>query len=124
MTRDEAMKLDAGPELDALIATKIMGWLQHSRNTAHWADFDGVGYKVMGWTCGLDRWSPSTDIAAAFQIWPILYKRWGSVALCQDPDGMWTCMNHDAIGATYGYGPTECVALCRAGILEFFDRRD
>jgi hypothetical protein len=142
MTRDEALKLDAGPELDAVVAEVVMGfkivegWPHHipgitpspgkyltapeGRPLKGWWRDDGS----FTWNASATGCNYSTDIAAAFQIWPMLYKRWGSVALCQYPDGIWTCMDHDGIGATYGYGPTECVALCRAGIAEFFDRRD
>jgi hypothetical protein len=57
-------------EIDTLIATKVMGWVVHPRNTAHWmrAEDDPVGYRPVGHTCCSDRFAPSRNIAHAWQV--------------------------------------------------------
>lgn len=64
-------EMPAGREMDALIAEKVMGWAIHSRNTAWWvkvADENEVTTEVMAFTYGKDRFAPSTNIAAAWEV--------------------------------------------------------
>jgi hypothetical protein len=64
-------EMQAGREMDVLIAEKVMGWAIHSRNIAWWvkvADKNEVTTEVMGFTYGKDRFAPSTDIADAWQV--------------------------------------------------------
>ncbi len=58
-------KLPVDAELDVAVAEKVMGWHVHHRNTAHWCDSDELDYKVRGW---VEDWSPSTDIADAWEV--------------------------------------------------------
>jgi hypothetical protein len=60
--------MDAGRELDALVAEKVMGWKPHFRNTAFYVKAEDEG-KVMDHHCMLiSEWHPSTDIAAAWRV--------------------------------------------------------
>jgi hypothetical protein len=77
MTRDEILKLEAGREMDALIAEKVMGWERrewnHTTGVFFW--FDTQKQTGSGW---LERdapndWNgylfrPSEDIAAANEV--------------------------------------------------------
>lgn len=69
MTLEEIYKLEAGAELDAIVARNVMGWERHVRDTIFWVDAaaaNNVGcLNVRG---ELGKWSPSTDIAAAWEV--------------------------------------------------------
>jgi hypothetical protein len=57
-------------DIDTIIATKIMGWVVHPRNTSHWMDAnsDPNGYKPIGQTCGSDRFQPSRNLIDAWKV--------------------------------------------------------
>lgn len=71
MTREQIEAMPAGPEMDALVAERVMGW---------WADANGEWNsnpdlpKLMGVVapdtsfCDLPVWQPSSDIAAAWEV--------------------------------------------------------
>ncbi len=51
-------------QIDYRVATEVMGWLPHARNTAHWTDADKanlVDYPIHGYTpeCS-GAWRPTT----------------------------------------------------------------
>lgn len=65
------MNTETLDKIDALVAKKVMGWAVHTRNTAWWvasSEQDGIVTKVMGITCGLDRWKPTRDPAAMMEV--------------------------------------------------------
>lgn len=53
-------KLQAGPELDRLVAEKVMGWTTDKTN--------GPWYTAALTFAAVRGWSPSTDIAAAWEV--------------------------------------------------------
>lgn len=58
-------------ELVQAVATRVMEWAKHSRNTAHWTDAkdaNSVGYKVRGLCCGRDEWNPLTNWNTCFEV--------------------------------------------------------
>lgn len=57
-------------DIDNLIATKIMGWVVHPRNTVHWmsAGDNQINYKIMGSTCCSDKFQPSRKLADAWRV--------------------------------------------------------
>ena len=63
MTKDEIMQMEAGREMDELIATEVMGWAIGDRG-AHYVYNDGVNvhFVIAG------EFEPSTDISAAWQV--------------------------------------------------------
>ena len=66
-----------GPEFNALIATEVMRWKQHSRNTIHWVSAsyaNEVGYDVRAI---VGEWNPSYDIADAWEVWEELERLLG-----------------------------------------------
>ena len=64
-------------KIDSLVAEKVMGWVRHPRNTAHWVEGGRNPFMapVMGLVpeCGMGAWSPSTDISAAWAV----VEEWG-----------------------------------------------
>lgn len=65
MTREEILKLEPGFELDRLVAEKVMGWEEGYEFVC---DGWGLLYYV---NFGLERkrpWSPSTNIATAWEV--------------------------------------------------------
>ena len=62
MTRDEILAMPAGPELDALVAELVMGWTKGPMDwmmREPWVRPDG---------CHVFPWHPSTEIAAAWEV--------------------------------------------------------
>lgn len=59
-------------KIDSLVAEKVMEWVRHPRNTAHWVEGgrDPFMAPVMGLVpeCGTGAWSPSTSISAAWAV--------------------------------------------------------
>ena len=80
MTRDEILKMEAGREMDALMAEKVMGWhlVTDKDGWKHWGDKDGR------WGAGMNQsshddyedgedfhvlhWHPSESILWAWEV--------------------------------------------------------
>ena len=131
MTREEILKLEPGPELDRLMAEKVMGWKRTTEGAppgcAYWKDDDGF-VRANETPGGSLNWNPSTDIAAAWQvveklaskgivvviesegalnnIYEVLFHRWGSDAI---------------VGIARG---SICEAICRAALLAVMEVDD
>ena len=73
----QVLKMEAGPEFNALIATEVMEWNSMP-------DPSGSGKT---WWIGPDRlmkgWSPSTDMAAAWEAWEVAADRFDMSAKIQ-----------------------------------------
>ena len=89
MTREEILKMEPGPELDRLVAEKVMGWEENRE-----FEMDPHGVVKVGEI--IDLWSPSADIAAAWEVVEALKSRGFVVQvtthamLSQEPDA-WAC---------------------------------
>jgi len=63
-------KLQPGPELDALVAEKVMGWKvveihePSGRKVMRWLSDHGEGLGMYG----VDDWTPSSDITLAWEV--------------------------------------------------------
>ena len=69
MTREEILKLEPSPELDRLVAERVMEWQESSdfaieKETGDLLKID-LSDSIFK---GLWKWSPSTDIAAAWEV--------------------------------------------------------
>ena len=97
MTRDEITNMPAGRELDALVAEKVMGWYPNA------------------------TWSPSTDIASAWQVINIL------ISLRKRPRLMFVAENewkvYFDIGDAEAYGSIASLAICRAALLAVMEAK-
>jgi len=60
MTREEILKLEAGPQLDRIIAERVMGWEYDLLRDAWFKDGEGEIWA--------ENWHPSTDIKAAWEV--------------------------------------------------------
>ena len=85
VTREEILQLQPGPKTDQLVAEKVMGWKQEEI----WLDFEGRLWRKVG--CANPNeplyvyagpWSPSTDIAAAWEVVEALVSRGWHFELC------------------------------------------
>jgi len=119
-------EMQAGREIDALIAEKVMGWKVHARNTAWWVKAEEENESttnIMGWTCGNDRFSPSTDIAAAWEVREHM-KKSGFYGLIKDCGKSYTSLfvktmvdeegEHEQIG--HSLAETAPLVICRAAL--------
>ena len=132
--------LEPGPELDALVAEKVMGWevtrrdhpmLEGGEQVIHAKDADGALRAVIWDIANYPRslwWHPSTDITAA---WEVVEKVWGNMAMRWDrpdgkvwvsgiPAGFWHKEVSEAVGETAPHAiclaALKAVALDRSGL--------
>lgn len=117
-------------KLDWLVATRVMGWRQHSRNTAWWVDAEvdnGHGPNAFrGTTSGVDSWSPSTLIKTAWQVRRHLCKNPRNFLLAYSAEkNEWLCQiwapRRPSSELKVNKGGTaehesECVAICLAAL--------
>lgn len=118
--------LKPGPELDALVAEKVMGWKRLESPSGDYAPWeDDKGKRRNTWVAarsfaGLLEWSPSTDIAAAWEVVEKLNESVlfvtvelkpgsGARALCQIID-----ISKQLRSIHYGESAPE--AICRAAL--------
>jgi len=64
ITKEEILAMEAGYELDALVATRIMGWRRIRPGMYQWM-WSANGKRVL-YACS--EWKPSTDISPAWQV--------------------------------------------------------
>jgi hypothetical protein len=87
--------MEAGPELDALVAEWVMGW--HN------------GTAIIP----VDQWHPSTDISAAM----ILADKWeGALDMTRARSGNWSVRLMDGEVVAMAYARTLPLAICRAAL--------
>ena len=119
--------MKAGPELDALVAEKVMGWDLSFEFSTH-------GKKETGWLDPVahfihrkGQWSPSEDIAAA---WQVVEKALPGFVLTEASNQHWmACTAHvNALGET----PAHAICLAALKVVgveveaeeRFFDEQD
>lgn len=95
-------ELKAGPELDARIATEVMGWRDV---TMGWVGGETDGRK---WESLKSTWHPSTNIADA---WRVVEKIAGDFSLFRGCDGTWICFASPDPDR-FSEAPTACLAIC------------
>lgn len=141
MTHDEIMKLEAGRELDKLVAEHVMewriyegapapAWMRETENGLEWVGFwpDEPNEEDYGWSFGLlgtAVFMPSTDIAAAWQVVEKLrndgysdYHEYG-----EDKTPWWLFMKPDGHYDYCAEAETDPLAICRAALLAVIDNR-
>lgn len=122
MTMDEIVNMVEGRELDALIAEKVMGWFDYYPHFSTEHHFSGWFAEVpkdkLGICMADEDWSPSTDIAAA---WEVVEKVDADLdARCVD---VWRDANHWNFSIHYdkrvsiASADTAPLAICRAALL-------
>jgi len=125
MTREEILALEAGRELDALVAKKVMGW-----HLVRWAD-ETDGGRVWKGDAGeyrapysVDpnpkwRWSPSTDIAAAWEVVDALMDNGIGLPQIFHDGQLWVASVSDCTRkkSNMASALTAPLAICRAALL-------
>lgn len=121
MTRDEILTMEAGAEMDALVATKVMGWIQASTQSSVWLTWYPPGEHSKA------RLSPppfSTDIAAA---WEVVKRIIGTTKRCPQVRWISEAMSHewhcDMEWGAEAYAPTAPLAICRAALIAVMEER-
>lgn len=146
MTREEILALEPGPELDRLIAERVMGWklesdpelprawLRYDSEQAKWVwagwwaeeppiekDPDtGEEYVPTAWLlAGSKVWSPSRDIAAAWEVVEKLLDHGFSVDLYSRSRGRWEVVLSDGDTLIVATATAEKppLAICRVALL-------
>lgn len=115
MTRDEILAMQAGREMDALVAVKVMGWELQQRFHSlggYTVVVDGAGTDRFMWhnlpdvSSGQKRWSPSADLSAAWEV----------VEKMQSSPMEWYFWHCQFFGRM-GYADTAPLAICKAALL-------
>jgi len=125
--------LDAGPELDALVAREVMGWDAFGHDEL-WHEKGKRKTHVTRWgtphaqDCTTNfLWRPSVNMASAWEVVEVLRRRFGNVSVVgiDDPDApglpgehsdstYWECIvGDDRFYASAGTAP---LAVCRAAL--------
>jgi hypothetical protein len=116
MTRDEILKMEAGPELDALIAEKVMEWTEWPISGDYVTLHGKTGHTI-------DTFNPSSDISAA---WEVVEKLQDTPTeyffeICKTPV-IWRQSGkpthwHVELGGQKAYADAAPLAICRAALL-------
>jgi hypothetical protein len=119
MNREEIMQMEAGRELDALVAKKVMGW-KYGQAGVDWSGWVGVNPRPSK-EANLGHFSPSTNISAAWEVVEKLKENQYSLPqiYLTDSDNDW----HVSVRVAGDQGfidiqsPTTPLAICRAALL-------
>lgn len=140
MTRDEILNMEAGREMDALVATIIMGLEVHRLEKSYRGERSTPGSKVPGeWihhvlyvyhtptSRNLDVSHYSANISAAWEVVeklqaePLEYyfgiNRTPSIPYEKTGRTHWHC----ELGGKMGYADTAPLAICKAALLAVMD---
>jgi len=118
VTKDEILQMEPSPEMDRLIAEKVMGWEARRDSVPHhWARKEcGVlvptGWTINGETDCKPAWSPSTDAKAAIQVMEEL--RWRGYDVAIEKEGpTWTIelRGEDYYSVANSEGLTQMIQL-------------
>jgi hypothetical protein len=119
MTKDEILAMEAGKEMDALIAEKVMGWhlVKRENYRDEWVNADGRYQHPVPRYDGYEDdedfhticWHPSESILWA---WDVVEKLCLSVVPYPGGD-KW----HAADGKVIAFADTAPLAICRAALL-------
>lgn len=138
LDRDTILNMEAGSELDALVAERVMGWELLDREHAGW----GKGPPVFGTNDTkrptIQGWSPSTDIAAAMEVFENDHRHSAWLQRMSRTTGPSDCsrqMNDALCRMDYyrvkigKYGPwvvarTAPLAICRAALLTTLEAKE
>lgn len=120
MTRDEIMQMEAGSEMDVLIAKKVMHWYSDP-DVPYYDSVEADGVIHIS-----RKWSPSTDIASAWEVVEKL-KSDGHELYISTTYGQFDCTivddngepdeNHSLTMLGAAHEETAPLAICRAALL-------
>lgn len=109
--------MPAGPEMDRLVAEKVMGWT-HGQTGADYCGWQGAkSYPGERYNRKNDAhygiWNPSKEIAHAWEV----LERMDTMTLRKLPGGSYACayLRDDIL--YHGLGDTAPLAICRAALI-------
>ena len=118
MNREEILAMEAGNELDALVATEVMGWERkdYGYTIVYWEENDEDVHMV-------ELWKPSTDIADAWKVVEKMVDKYFMVDVTAVKGGQYECVitseeptiHNDY--ELYELGETAPLAICRVALL-------
>ena len=118
MNRDEILNMPAGRDLDALIATRVMGWQQDDSEQGFYFDFWVTGQGDPDDKVQLNQFQFSKDINLAF---PLVEKLGLVIGYDEDeahPGQNWLAsLEWDPDSAYAARGEIAPLAICRAVLL-------
>lgn len=132
MNRDKILKMEAGREMDELIAIGIMGLPRRSEleNDSPCPDCGTPLYKRASRaarakcdSCNDWKYSPykeySTDISAAWEVFEELVKKWDIVEVWyeRNTDPKWWCEFISGGDGNNAFADTAPLAICRVALL-------
>lgn len=122
MNKDEILNMSAGRDLDALIATRVMGWRQDDSEQGAYFDFWVTGQGDPDAKVQLNQFQFSSDINLAF---PLVEKLGLVVGYDEDeayPGQNWLASLEWSPDSAYAArGETAPLAICRAVLLIIAD---
>ena len=129
MTRDEILAMEAGGELDEIVATRMMGWQRQDetpegrccpKNGHDWISPDGERWRCHA--CGWSFPSYSTEIAPAWEVVEKLWtERWIWFKIHPSSDEGWQVnieINNRSVPVIADTAP---LAICRAALLAIME---
>jgi len=124
MTKEEILNMEPGPELDRLVAEKVMGWRRRShkfsQNAWEWYNPEIPDpYHNKDFVCNdVDLPKFSTDIAAAWKVVNRLREKQFDIMIKTLKD-RWEVLisDPDKILDWYATAPELPLAICRAALL-------
>lgn len=129
MTRIEIFQMEAGREMDALVAEKVMGWIEKKYpmgRALYWTDSDGHSQRAC-----IEAWNPSTNISAAWEVIEkieggqremlcnLIHKGFGFTSLIWEAELRECRGNHKYYIADATTAP---LAICRAALLAVMEK--
>lgn len=134
ITHAQVLKMEAGPELDSLIAKRVMGWVKFElyRGVWTWHEPEDTKHSEPRWVqeheddCDHDCscFAPSRDIAAAWEVVEKLKQShdpllglWGN----EDNTDDWFCALQ---GIEDCHAPTAPLAISHAALLTTLESKD
>jgi len=113
MTRDEIMAMEAGREMDALVAEKVMGWELRTFKS-NGVDFWHIPGTVR---CELDAPKFSTDIGAAWEVVEKMIGEMWNLSLEYQSAVYWCEFGKTCVPGDGEIADTAPLAICRAALL-------
>lgn len=105
--------MPAGPEMDRLVAEKVMGWTPHERNYAFFVIIGKERELMDSCPVPISEWRPSTDIACALKV----IGRMGTMTLRLLPSGTYVASRISDKLLFHGIDETAPLAICRCALI-------
>lgn len=119
MTTDEISQLEAGPEIDALVATEVMGWKWQNE---YWDTTPWVSGKAPHHVRRTKDWQPSKKASQALLVWQAM-EYWGRILVVEPcGEGGWTISECDKVIGIYDV-PFP-LAICQAALTTMQEEKD